>query len=259
MKVIVASTYEQMSRAAADQISACIRARPDCVLGLATGTTPLGLYACLARDVEEGRLSFSQVTTFNLDEYVGLDGTHPQSYRYFMDTNLFDKVDIDKKRTHVPSGMGGDDQAVSAEYERLIAEAGGIDLQLLGIGSNGHIGFNEPCATFPASTHRVKLTESTRIANSRLFDHIDEVPHFARTMGIGTIMHARKIVLVANGHTKAQILKDALTGPVSPQVPASILQFHPHVVVVTDAEAGTMLSSLTGCNTNTWADTDSGE
>jgi glucosamine-6-phosphate deaminase len=242
MKVIVAKSYDEMSRLAANELEQCVAANPRCVLGLATGTTPIGLYADLVADCSAGKVSFADVTTFNLDEYVGLDGSHPQSYRYFMNVNLFNHVDIDPARTHVPSGMGDDDDRVSSEYEKAIRQAGGIDLQLLGIGPNGHIGFNEPADYFPAATHRVELTESTRMANSRLFNSIDEVPHFARTMGIGTIMHARKIVLVANGAGKAQILKEALEGNVTPRVPASILQFHPDVVVIADSEAGALLS-----------------
>lgn len=241
VKVIVTDSYEEMSRVAADQLADCIQTNPDCVLGLATGTTPIGLYADLVADYRAGKLSFARVTTFNLDEYVGLEGTHPQSYRYFMNENLFDHVDIDVTRTHVPDGVSEDDSAVSAQYEDAIAQAGGIDVQLLGIGPNGHIGFNEPDEEFPAATHRVTLTESTRQANSRLFDSIDQVPHYARTMGIGTIMRARKVVLVANGAGKAQILRDAVRGPITPHVPASILQFHPDVVVVADAEAGALL------------------
>lgn len=241
MKVIVTGSYDEMSRVAADELAGCIRNNPNCVMGLATGTTPIGLYADLVADHRAGKLSFAGVTTFNLDEYVGLEGTHPQSYRYFMNDNLFDHVNIDLARTHVPDGVSQDDSQVSAQYEEAIEQAGGIDLQLLGIGPNGHIGFNEPCEEFPAATHRVTLTESTRQANSRLFDSIDEVPRFARTMGIGTIMRARKVVLVASGAGKAQILHDAVVGPVTPHVPASILQFHPNAVVVADAEAGALL------------------
>ncbi len=241
MELRVARTYEDMSRMAADVIATCVAEKPNCVLGLATGTTPIGLYADLVSDYKAGKISFANVTSFNLDEYVGLAGTHPQSYRYFMNDNLFDHVDIDKARTHVPDGTGDDDQRVSDEYEAAIREAGGVDIQLLGIGPNGHIGFNEPCDEFPVRTHRVELTESTRKANSRLFDSIDEVPHFARTMGIGTIMRARKILLVASGAGKAEIVRKALYGPVTPRVPASILQFHPDVTVVVDAEAGSRL------------------
>ena len=242
MKIIVTDTYEQMSKEAAQVIEDVIKANPSCVLGLATGTTPIGLYAELVKACEAGEISFADVTSFNLDEYLGLPGTHNQSYRYFMQDNLFDHVNIDPARTHVPDGVSDDDASACMGYEEAIAAAGGIDIQLLGLGNNGHIGFNEPCDCFPQFTHSVELTEMTRQANSRLFNSIDEVPTHARTMGIGTIMRARRVLLVANGAGKAQILKDALEGPVTPQVPASILQFHPDVTVVADAEAGALLT-----------------
>ena len=241
MNVIVAASYEEMSRVAADLLAQCVREKPGCVLGLATGTTPIGLYAELVKDHQAGKLSFADVTTFNLDEYCGLEGTQPQSYRYFMRQNLFDHVDIDLARTHTPDVACADEQEASDAYESAIEAAGGVDIQLLGIGHNGHIGFNEPGEEFSKHTHTVHLTEMTREANSRLFDSIDEVPTSARTMGIGTIMHARKLLLVANGAGKAQIVKQALEGPVTPQVPASILQFHPDVTVVLDPEAGALL------------------
>ena len=241
MKIIIEDTYEGMSRAAADVIAEVVAAKPDCVLGLATGSTPIGLYAELVKDCAEGKISFANVTSFNLDEYRGLAGDHVQSYRYFMNDNLFDHVNIDKARTHVPDGTNPDAEAVGLAYEAAIKEAGGVDIQLLGIGHNGHIGFNEPCDCFPQITHVVQLTESTITANSRLFDSIDEVPREAYTMGIGTVMAARKILLVANGAGKAQIVRDSLFGPVTPQVPASILQFHPDVTVVLDKEAAACL------------------
>ena len=215
MNVIVAASYEEMSRVAADLLAQCVREKPGCVLGLATGTTPIGLYAELVKDHQAGKLSFADVTTFNLDEYCGLSPEHDQSC--------------------------ADEQEASDAYESAIEEAGGIDIQLLGIGHNGHIGFNEPGEEFSKHTHTVHLTEMTREANSRLFDSIDEVPTSARTMGIGTIMRARKLLLVANGAGKARIVKQALEGPVTPQVPASILQFHPDVTVVLDPEAGALL------------------
>lgn len=237
MNLIVANDYNEMSRLAADEIASVIEADSSCVLGLATGSTPIGIYKQLIKFYEEGKISFKDVETFNLDEYVGLDGTSDQSYRYFMNTNLFDHVNIDKARTHVPSGIASDVDGECSQYDREIEEAGGIDIQLLGIGHNGHIGFNEPCKDFPKTTHKVKLAESTIEANSRLFDSIDEVPRYAVTMGIGTIMAARKILLVANGKDKADIIEKALFGDVTPEVPASILQFHPNVTVVTDEEA----------------------
>ncbi len=240
MDFIVADTYEDMSRKAADVIAGCLATKPDCVLGLATGSTPIGLYADLVKDCAEGRISFADATSFNLDEYRGLDPQHDQSYRYFMQQNLFDHVDVDVARTHVPDGANPDAEAACAAYEEAIAQAGGIDLQLLGLGHNGHIGFNEPCDHFPVDTHVVELTESTIQANSRLFDSVDEVPREAYTMGIGTIMRARRILVVASGEDKAQIVRDAFFGPVTPEVPASVLQLHPDVTVIVDAKAGAL-------------------
>lgn len=238
MKFVIADDYEKMSRAAADVISALVAENPSCVLGLATGSTPIGLYADLVEDFKAGKISFADVDTYNLDEYRGLSGDHDQSYRYFMNDNLFDHVDIDKARTHVPDGACADAEAACTAYEEAIETAGGVDLQLLGLGHNGHIGFNEPCDEFPKATHCVQLTESTINANSRLFDSVDEVPREAYTMGIGTIMKARAILVVANGEGKADIVKRAFFGPVTPEVPASILQFHPNVTVIVDKEAG---------------------
>lgn len=244
MEFVIADTYEGMSRAAADVVEAVMEDDAQCVLGLATGSTPLGMYACLAEDQAAQKISFKEVTTFNLDEYVGLAGTHDQSYRYFMDTNLFDKVDIDKARTNLPDGCASDLDAMCAEYEAKINAAGGIDLQVLGLGHNGHIGFNEPWDEFPVETHPVDLTESTINANSRLFESADDVPRQAVTMGIGTIMKARKVLVVANGIGKAEIVKRAFTGPVVPSVPASVLQLHPDVTVVLDAEAASTLDVM---------------
>ena len=195
---------------------------------------------CLVEDYEAGALSFKDVTSFNLDEYRGLDPQHDQSYRYFMEHNLFSHVDIDPARTHVPDGACPDAAAACAAYEQSIAEAGGLGLQLLGLGHNGHIGFNEPAPEFPKETHCVELTESTINANSRLFDSVDDVPREAYTMGIGTIMAAKEILVVANGSDKADIVRRAFFGPVTPEVPASILQFHPNVTVVVDKEAGAL-------------------
>lgn len=241
MEFIISETYEEMSREAADVVETVMDEIPSCVLGLATGSTPIGMYACLVEDCKAGKTSFADVTTFNLDEYVGLPGTHDQSYRYFMDENLFDSVDIDKARTNLPDGCAADPQAMCAAYEMAIEEAGGIDIQVLGLGHNGHIGFNEPADDFPVCTHPVDLTESTINANSRLFNSADEVPRQAVTMGIGTIMKARKVIVLANGSGKADIVKQAFTGPVVPQVPASVLQLHPDVTVVLDAEAAAKL------------------
>lgn len=238
MDLVIVDTYEDMSRVAAEQIEAVIADDPSCVLGLATGSTPIGLYADLVADCAVGKVSFANVTTFNLDEYRGLAHDHDQSYHYFMADNLFNHVDIDPARTHVPDGFDPDADAACAAYEEAIEAAGGIAIQLLGLGHNGHIGFNEPADSFPVTTHCVELTESTIQANSRLFDSIDEVPREAYTMGIGTIMKARKILMVVSGEDKAAILEQSLFGPVVPEVPASALQLHPDVTVVCDAAAG---------------------
>ncbi len=240
MELVIAESTEDMSRRAADIIASYVKADPKCVLGLATGTTPIGLYADLVSDFKAKKISFADVTTFNLDEYRGLDPQHDQSYRYFMQKHLFDFVDVKPENTHVPDGANPDADAACESYEKMIDEAGGIDLQLLGLGPNGHIGFNEPCDEFPKATHRVDLTESTIQANSRLFDDIADVPREAYTMGIGTIMAARSVLLVAEGEHKAEIVKRAFFGPVTPQVPASILQFHPNATVIVDPAAGSL-------------------
>lgn len=232
-----AKTKEEVGRLAADQFEALIREKPDCLIGLATGSTPLPLYQELIRREQQGILDFSKVRTANLDEYKGLAADHPQSYRRFMQENLFAHISIRPENTIVPNGLAVDVQAMCREYEEKIAQWGGIDLQLLGIGHDGHIGFNEPEAVFPAMTHEVKLTEMTRQANQRFFDSLEEVPQAAFTMGIGTVMAARKIVMIVTGADKAEILKQALFGPVTPQVPASILQFHQDVVLICDEAA----------------------
>ena len=240
MEFIVAKNYEEMSRKAADVIAELVARKPSCILGLATGSTPEGLYAQLVKDCQEGKISFKDVSTYNLDEYRGLENDHPQSYHYFMEQHLFNHVDIDLAATHVPDGSNPDAAAACADYEAAIKASGGVDMQLLGLGHNGHIGFNEPADTFAKETNCVELTRSTIEANSRLFDHIDEVPTQAYTMGIGTIMRAAKILVVANGEGKAQIVRDAFFGPVTPQVPASILQFHPDVTVIVDEAAASL-------------------
>ncbi|WP_072374043.1 glucosamine-6-phosphate deaminase [Thermophilibacter mediterraneus] len=237
MRIVRAKDYEDMSRKAGDIIAAQVITKPDCVLGLATGSTPIGAYKRLVEGYEAGDLDFSQVKTYNLDEYRGLPGDHDQSYRYFMNTNLFDHVNIDKANTHVPDGLAEDYEAACAAYDEAVAAAGNQDLQLLGIGNNGHIGFNEPGDAFVRGTHCVDLTESTIQANSRLFDSIDDVPRQAFTMGIGTIMAARTILVMANGEVKAQAVHDMIYGPITPACQASILQLHPNVVLVADEAA----------------------
>lgn len=231
MRIIHADSYDQLSALAADIIAAQILLKPACLLGLATGSSPLGTYANLVERCNQGRLDFSQVRTVNLDEYCGLTADNDQSYRYFMNTNLFDKVNINKANTHLPDGSAPDMRAECARYEALVESLGWPDLQLLGIGHNGHIGFNEPAPDFPAQVHTVRLAESTIKANSRLFQRIEDVPTMAVTMGIGTIMKARKVLLIA-GADKAEIVEKACRGPVTPQVPASILQLHPDATVI---------------------------
>lgn len=243
MNIIRAKDYQDMSRKAANIISAQIIMKPDCVLGLATGSTPVGTYRQLIEWYEKGDLDFSRVSTVNLDEYRGLTHTDPQSYYYFMQENLFDHVNIDKAATHVPDGTNPDAADACAKHEQIIKSLGGIDLQLLGLGNNGHIGFNEPGAAFEKETHLVDLAESTIRANARFFTSIDEVPKQAYTMGIRTIMQAKKILVVVSGEGKADIVSRAFFGPVTPEVPASILQMHPDVTVVCD-EAALSLSPL---------------
>ena len=235
------ANYEAMSRRAAHIIAAEIHRNPECVLGLATGSTPIGTYKVLIDRCAKGDLDFSQVKSINLDEYVGLSGEHDQSYRYFMNTNLFDHINIDKANTNVPNGLAEDTDAECQRYNEVISTLGPIDIQVLGMGHNGHIGFNEPDDYFPLLTHKVDLAQSTIDANARFFASADEVPRQALTMGIQTIMQAKKVLVVVSGKDKAEIVKKAFTGPVTPQVPASILQMHPNVVLVGDEEALSLL------------------
>ena len=242
MKIICAKDYQDMSRKAANIISAQVIMKPDCVLGLATGGTPVGTYAQLVDWYNKGDLDFSEVTTVNLDEYRGLPKEHPQSYWYFMNENLFSKVNIDPAKTNLPYGTNLDTAAECARYNGVIHKLGGIDLQLLGIGPNGHIGFNEPGEAFELETHCIDLAPTTIEANKRFFDGNETlVPKQAYTMGIKTIMQARKVLVVANGKAKAQAVKDAVTGPVTPACPGSILQLHPDCILVADEEALSLL------------------
>lgn len=243
MRVYRASDYQAMSRRAANIISAQVIIKPNCVLGLATGSTPIGTYKQLIEWYKKGDLSFSEVHTVNLDEYVGLPGTHDQSYRYFMQTNFFDHIDVHPEWTNVPDGMAADVQAECARYNQLIHDLGGIDLQLLGMGHNGHIGFNEPEDAFELGTHLVDLTESTIQANKRFFASEADVPRQALTMGIKNIMQARHILVVVSGEDKADIVLKAFRGPVTPAVPASILQLHPSVTLVGDEAALSKLAA----------------
>ena len=237
MRIYEAADYQSMSRRAANVISAHVILKPNCVLGLATGSTPIGAYKQLIEWYKKGDLSFAETKSVNLDEYMGLSPHHEQSYRYFMQTNFFDHIDIKRENTNVPDGLAPDLAAECARYNQVIRDLGGIDLQLLGLGHNGHIGFNEPGHAFELETHVVDLTQSTIEANKRFFASIDDVPKQAYTMGIGTIMKAKKILLVVSGSDKAQILHDVLCGPVTPHVPASVLQLHNDVIVVADEAA----------------------
>ncbi len=241
MKIIRAKDYDDMSRKAANIIAAQIINKPDCVLGLATGSTPIGTYKELVAAYENGDLDFSQITTVNLDEYKGITKDNDQSYYYFMNDNLFSKVNIRKEYTFLPDGMEPDSKKACEEYDAIVAKVGGQDLQLLGLGHNGHIGFNEPSDVFKAGTHCVDLTESTIKANQRFFASYDDVPKQAYTMGIKTIMSAKKILVVVSGKDKAEILKEVVNGPITPKVQASVLQLHDDVIIVADEDALSLL------------------
>lgn len=241
MKIIKTKDYVDMSRKAANIIAAQIIMKPDCVLGLATGSTPIGTYKELIKAYENGDLDFSLVKTANLDEYRGLEKTNDQSYDYFMKDNLFNHININFENLNIPNGEKPDAEEECARYEAVVKALGGQDLQLLGMGHNGHIGFNEPADEFPKVTHCVDLQESTIQANKRFFEKVEDVPTQAYTMGIGTIMQAKKILVIASGADKAEIVKKAFFGPITPQVPASILQLHPDVTVVVDEAAGSLI------------------
>ena len=237
MRIYMCEDYRGMSRQAANLISAQVIMKPDCVLGLATGSTPVGTYDQLVEWFQKKDLSFARTISVNLDEYRGLSGTHEQSYRYFMQEHLFSRVDICPENTYVPNGLAEDAEAECARYDALIQDLGGIDLQLLGMGRHAHIGCNDPGEDFRLGTHLVDLTPSTIEANKRFFASENDVPRQAVTMGIKHIMQAKKILLAVSGEEKAEALVKALTGPVTPQIPASILQIHPDVVLVADKAA----------------------
>jgi glucosamine-6-phosphate deaminase len=232
MNYIKVESYDILSRKAANIIAAQVISKPNCVLGLATGSSPVGTYKILGDYCSAGDLDFSNVTSVNLDEYVGLDSKNDQSYRYFMNNNLFEKINIDITRTFVPNGCADDLEAECKSYDALIESLGGIDLQLLGIGLDGHIGFNEPDEVFTKETHVVKLDESTIDANARFFKSREDVPTSAVTMGMGAIMKAKRVLLIANGKAKKEIVEKAFFGPITPKVPASILQLHPDLTVI---------------------------
>lgn len=237
IRIYKTKDYETMSHLAADFIASQIILKPACVLGLATGTTPIGCYNWLRKKYEDGRLSFAEVHTFNLDEYVGLEGDDPNSYRYFMNMYLFNHVDIDKLSTHIEDGCAKNLKRECERYEKLIRSLGGVDLQLLGIGNNGHIGFCEPAESFSRVTHVEELTQSTIEANARLFEDISQVPTRALTMGVGTIMRARRILLLASGKAKQEAVYNSVFGDITPHVPASVLQLHQDVTIIADEEA----------------------
>lgn len=237
MRLIRAKNYRDASRKVANIISAQVILQPDCVLGLATGSSPLGAYRQLIEWCKKGDVDFSKTKTVNLDEYVGLSAIHDQSYSYFMHHNFFDHINIDPRNTHLPNGLEEDEAKESARYNKIINDLGGVDLQLLGIGANGHIGFNEPGDAFMTGTHRVNLTPSTIEANARFFADESMVPRQAYTMGMLGIMQAKRVVMIATGENKAQAVYDSFCGPVTPQVPASIMQLHPDFVLVADEAA----------------------
>jgi len=239
MEVIICPTYEETSKAAAQEVAKVMNTKPNAVLGLATGSTPLGLYQELVRMHREEGLDFSQVTTFNLDEYVGLTNDHPQSYHYFMNENLFKHINIPRQNVHIPSGTTRNYLAFCQWYERRIEECGGIDLQILGIGSDGHIAFNEPGSSLRSRTRLKTLAKQTIEDNARFFKEKEKVPIYAITMGVGTILEVRKLLLLASGKSKAEAVAAAIEGPVTSMVTASALQLHPDsMILLDDAAAG---------------------
>lgn len=243
MTIYITKNYDEMSEKGAELIADLLKQKPQAVLGLATGGTPVGMYKQLIAKNKAGEISFKDVEAYNLDEYYPIEKTNDQSYDYFMKEQLFNHIDINLARTHIPNGMAANSEEESKAYDEKVRATGGVDLQVLGIGSNGHIGFNEPSSVFEPITHRVKLDEQTIQDNARFFNSIEEVPTEAITMGIGTIMCAKNILLLASGKGKAPIIREMLTGKVTPHVPASILQFHSNVTVVLDEEAATELLS----------------
>jgi glucosamine-6-phosphate deaminase len=244
MRVYRAADYNDMSRKAANILSAQVILKPNSVLGLSTGSTPLGTYKQLIEWYKKGDIDFSEVTSINLDEYAGLNGNDPNSYRFFMKSNFWDRVNIAPDNAHIPNGEAPDADAECSRYDLLITASGGIDMQLLGLGHNGHIGFNEPGTSFNMDTHRVKLSESTIEANKRFFERDEDVPRYAYTMGIRSIMQSRKILVIVNGARKAEAVKAAFFGPVTPSIPASVLQLHNNVTLVGDTGALSLIQDL---------------
>ena len=241
MRVYITKDYDELSQRAARIIADVVKQKPDAVLGLATGSSPVGMYNELIRMHKEQGLDFSKVTTFNLDEYYGLAPDHDQSYYYFMNENLFNHINIDQKNVHVPDGQAKDVDAFCEGYEEAIKKAGGIDIQVLGIGGDGHIAFNEPGSSLGSRTRIKTLTEETIEDNARFFEKKEDVPQYAITMGVGTVMEAKKLLMVANGWKKAQVIAQCIEGPISTGVTASVIQMHPRVAVILDEEAGSQL------------------
>ncbi|HBF39467.1 MAG TPA: glucosamine-6-phosphate deaminase [Firmicutes bacterium] len=242
MRIIIEKDYEAMSKQAANIVAGQLSLKPDSVFGLATGSTPQLTYRILAGRYQTDGLDFSRATSFNLDEYVGLDEAAPDSYHYYMAANFFNLINMERSHIHIPNGMAPDLAAECCGYDQAIHQAGAIDLQILGIGNNGHIGFNEPNPSFEATTHVVHLGQETIQANSRFFSNVTKVPRYAISMGIKTIMNARRIILLANGSSKATIVAKALCGAINPEIPASILQLHPDLIVILDQEAAEQLA-----------------
>lgn len=242
MKIIVTKTYEELSRKAANLFASQLILKPNSVIGLATGSSPIGMYQELIRIYNAGDIDFEEVVSFNLDEYIGLSPDNEQSYHYFMEQNLFSHINLRPENIHIPSGIALDMEVAAKTYDKMIEEAGGIDIQVLGIGNNGHIGFNEPDVKFEARTHIVELEQDTIEANARFFNAIEEVPTKAISMGIKNIMQSRKIVLVATGEGKAKAVQGMIEGPITPELPASVLQLHPDVTIILDEAAASLLS-----------------
>lgn len=237
MRIIKVTDYDEVSVRTANMILGQVNLKPDAVLGLATGGSPVGAYKKIVEAYNNNEIDFSEVTTINLDEYRGIKRSHEQSYWSFMHENLFKHINVREDRIFIPNGENLNAEEVCREYDRITEAVGGIDMQILGIGLDGHIGFNEPADHFEKNTHCVDLTESTIEANKRFFNSKDEVPHQAYTMGILPIMQAKKVIMIANGRNKADIIKKAFTGPVTPEVPASILQMHPDFTLIADKDA----------------------
>ena len=241
MKIIVTKNYDELSKVAANEMASVVNKNPKAILGLATGGSPIGMYKELIRMNKEGEIDFSNVTTVNLDEYVGLSGDHPQSYRHFMNENLFNHINIDKKNTYVPNGLAENIEEECKSYDNKIADLGGTDIQLLGVGNNGHIAFNEPDEDLVSGTHLTGLTQDTIEANARFFKSIDEVPKTAITMGLGGIMKSKKIIVIASGESKAEAVRAMVNGKISTNMPASMLQMHRDVIVIVDEAAAKLL------------------